>query len=50
MEKSANDLASMQKLLEPLFPGLMGAELIEASAERVVASMPVPRYCFRNPN
>ena len=41
MEKSANDLASMQKLLEPLFPGLMGVELIEATADRVVASMPV---------
>jgi 1,4-dihydroxy-2-naphthoyl-CoA hydrolase len=46
MGKPVSDLASMQQLLEPLFPGLMGMELIDASAERVVASMRVrPDLC-----
>lgn len=36
-----NDLVTLQKLLEPLFPGLMGVRLTEASPERVVAQMEV---------
>jgi 1,4-dihydroxy-2-naphthoyl-CoA hydrolase len=35
------DLATVQKLLEPLFPGLMGVRVTEAAADRVVAEMPV---------
>ena len=35
------DLANLQALLAPLFPGLMGLQLTEASAERVVATMKV---------
>ncbi len=37
---------AMQKLLEPLFPGLMGVRLTELSAERVVAELEVrPDLC-----
>lgn len=32
---------SMQRLLEPLFPGLMGVRVLELTAERVVAEMKV---------
>ena len=40
------DLDKMQKLLEPLFPGLMGVALEELSPERVLASMEVrPDLC-----
>lgn len=40
------DLAALQKLLQPLFPGLMGVELTEATPERVVATMRVrPELC-----
>jgi uncharacterized protein (TIGR00369 family) len=40
------DLAAVQKLLEPLFPGLMGVRLTELAPERVVAEMPVrPDLC-----
>ena len=40
------DLQAMKALLAPLFPGLMGIELEEASAERVVATMRVrPDLC-----
>ena len=40
------DLQAMKALLAPLFPGLMGIELQEASAERVVATMRVrPDLC-----
>jgi 1,4-dihydroxy-2-naphthoyl-CoA hydrolase len=40
------DLASVQKLLEPLFPGLIGVTLLELSAERVLAEMEVrPDLC-----
>ncbi len=35
------DLAQLQALLQPLFPGLMGVHLIEVSADRVLAEMPV---------
>lgn len=39
-------LPSLQKLLDPLFPGLMGVRLTEATPERVVAEMDVrPDLC-----
>jgi 1,4-dihydroxy-2-naphthoyl-CoA hydrolase len=34
-------IVSMQRLLEPLFPGLMGVRVLELTAERVVAEMMV---------
>ena len=38
--------ASIQEQLNPLFPGLMGVQLIEVTPERVVASMEVrPDLC-----
>ena len=38
--------ASIQEVLNPLFPGLMGIQLIEVTPERVVASMEVrPDLC-----
>jgi uncharacterized protein (TIGR00369 family) len=41
-----HSLELLQRLFAPLFPGLMGIELKEASAERVVASMTVrPDLC-----
>ena len=36
-----HDLASLQALLAPLFPGLMGVRLIELAPERVVAELDV---------
>lgn len=40
------DLDRLQQLLQPLFPGLMGVQLTEASPERVVATMRVrPELC-----
>lgn len=40
------DLDRLQQLLEPLFPGLMGVRLTEATPERVVATMRVrPDLC-----
>ena len=40
------DRDKMQKLLGPLFPGLMGVALEELSPERVLASMDVrPDLC-----
>ena len=40
------DVDSLQKLLQPLFPGLMGVRLVEATPERVVATMLVrPDLC-----
>jgi len=40
------DVATVQKMLEPLFPGLMGVRLTEVTPERVVAQMPVrPDLC-----
>jgi 1,4-dihydroxy-2-naphthoyl-CoA hydrolase len=40
------DLERLQELLEPLFPGLMGVRITEASPERVVATMRVrPELC-----
>jgi uncharacterized protein (TIGR00369 family) len=40
------DVAAIQALLQPLFPGLMGVRLLEAAPERVVAEMVVrPELC-----
>ena len=40
------DIASMQKLLDTIFPGLMGVRLTELAPERVVAQMEVrPDLC-----
>ena len=40
------DLSSIQQLLAPLFPGLMGVQLTELAADRVVATMVVrPDLC-----
>ena len=39
-------LATIQQVLKPLFPGLLGIELTEVSPERVTASMQVrPETC-----
>ncbi|KNZ30789.1 MAG: phenylacetic acid degradation protein [Methylibium sp. NZG] len=41
-----HDPATLQPLLAPLFPGLMGLQLTEVSTERVVATMKVrPDLC-----
>ena len=41
-----HDIASLQALLAPLFPGLMGLELTEVGPERVVATLAVrPDLC-----
>jgi 1,4-dihydroxy-2-naphthoyl-CoA hydrolase len=40
------DLATVQKMLDPIFPGLMGVTLTAVSLDRVVADMPVrPDLC-----
>jgi 1,4-dihydroxy-2-naphthoyl-CoA hydrolase len=40
------DIAAVQKLLDPLFPGLLGLRLAVAGNDRVVAEMPVrPELC-----
>ena len=40
------DVAALQDLLAPLFPGLMGVRLVALAADRVVAEMPVrPDLC-----
>jgi uncharacterized protein (TIGR00369 family) len=40
------DTASMQQLLQPLFPGLMGVRLLELAPDKVVAEMDVrPDLC-----
>ena len=40
------DLARLQAILDPLFPGLMGVRLLEASADRVLAELTVrPELC-----
>ena len=42
----STDIASLQRLLEPLLPGLMGIRLTEVTAERVRAEMLVrPDLC-----
>ena len=39
-------LETLQKLMEPLFPGLMGVRVVEASPERVVGELVVrPDLC-----
>jgi uncharacterized protein (TIGR00369 family) len=35
------DLAAIQALMAPLFPGLMGVRLLELAPDRVLAEMPV---------
>jgi uncharacterized protein (TIGR00369 family) len=46
MEISMLSLESVQRLLEPLFPGLMGVRVLELAAERVVAELVVrPDLC-----
>jgi len=41
-----NMLASVQQILDPLFPGFLGIQLTEVGPERVVASMQVrPELC-----
>ena len=35
------DIAPLQKLLDPLFPGLMGVRLVACAADRVAAEMEV---------
>jgi 1,4-dihydroxy-2-naphthoyl-CoA hydrolase len=35
------DVATVQKMLDPLFPGLMGVRLTALAPDRVVAEMPV---------
>ena len=35
------DMAALQKMLEPLFPGLMGVHLVEVSPQRIVAELEV---------
>ena len=43
---NALDIASLRTLLAPLFPGLMGIEIGEASPERIVATLRVrPDLC-----
>jgi 1,4-dihydroxy-2-naphthoyl-CoA hydrolase len=40
------DLATVQKMLAPIFPGLMGVKLTEVALDRVVAEMTVrPDLC-----
>ena len=40
------DLATLQQILEPLFPGLMGVRLVSVAPERVSAEMAVrPDLC-----
>jgi 1,4-dihydroxy-2-naphthoyl-CoA hydrolase len=40
------DRDTLQKLIEPLFPGLMGVQLLELAPDRVLASMEVrPDLC-----
>lgn len=40
------DLAAVQAILAPLFPGLMGVKVLELAPERVLAEMPVrPDLC-----
>jgi uncharacterized protein (TIGR00369 family) len=41
-----SSIESISKLLEPLFPGLMGVRIVELTAERVVAELAVrPDLC-----
>jgi 1,4-dihydroxy-2-naphthoyl-CoA hydrolase len=39
-------IESIQKIIDPLFPGLIGVKVVEVSPERVVAELPVrPDLC-----
>jgi 1,4-dihydroxy-2-naphthoyl-CoA hydrolase len=41
-----HDITAIQRLLEPLFPGLIGVRLVELALDRVVAKMDVrPELC-----
>jgi uncharacterized protein (TIGR00369 family) len=45
-EKAMQDLAALQKILDPLFPGLTGVRAIEVAEDRVLAEMEVrPDLC-----
>jgi hypothetical protein len=45
-QTALHDLAAIQELLEPLFPGLMGVRLVTVAQDRVVAEMSVrPQLC-----
>lgn len=45
-EVAVHSIESIQHLLEPLFPGLMGVRLVEVAPERVVAELAVrPDLC-----
>jgi uncharacterized protein (TIGR00369 family) len=40
------EIDSLQKIIDPLFPGLMGVRLLEVTQERVLAELPVrPDLC-----
>lgn len=40
------DIAAIQKILDPMFPGLMGVRIVEVEAERVVGELEVrPDLC-----
>ena len=40
------DIATIQHLLDPVFPGLMGVQITDIAPDRVVATMPVrPDLC-----
>ena len=40
------DIAALQQLIEPIFPGLMGVRLVTCEPERIVAEMAVrPELC-----
>jgi uncharacterized protein (TIGR00369 family) len=40
------DIAALQAILDPIYPGLMGVKLLDLSAERVLAEMAVrPDLC-----
>jgi uncharacterized protein (TIGR00369 family) len=42
----ASDVAAVQKILDPLLPGLIGVKLVSASQDKVVAEMKVrPDLC-----
>ena len=39
-------IEAIQKIIDPLFPGLMGVKVVEVSPERVIAELPVrPDLC-----
>lgn len=46
LEAMTPDIASVQAVLDPIFPGLMGVRLLEGAPDRVVAEMSVrPDLC-----